>query len=47
MAEIRNYTMNFSSDVTFGAQVSLRSNKPLKRLVVVPDYALLRTEVHG
>ena len=47
MAEIRNYTMNFSSDMTCGTQVSLRSNKPLKRLVVVPDYALLRNAVHG
>ena len=34
MAEIRNYTMNFGSDVTCRAQVSLRCNKPLKRRAV-------------
>ena len=30
MAEIRNYTMNFGSDLTCLRQVSLRRNKPLR-----------------
>ena len=47
MAEIRNYTMNFSSDITCETQVSLHCNKPLTRLVVVPGNDLLRTKVHG
>jgi len=47
MADIRNYTMNLSFDITFESQVSLRCNKALTRLVVGRDYALLRPEVHG
>lgn len=48
MAEIRNYTMNFNSDITCLQQVSLRCNKPQKqRLVVVPGIDLLRTKVHA
>jgi hypothetical protein len=47
MAEIRNYTMNFGSDITCRGQVSLRRNKPLKRRVVGHGYDLLRPEIHG
>jgi hypothetical protein len=47
MAEIRNYTMNFGSDITCASQVSLRRNNPLKRFVVGRDYDLLRPKVHG
>jgi hypothetical protein len=47
MAEIRNYTMNFDSDITCQGQVSLRRNKPLKRRVVGRDEDLLRPEIHG
>jgi hypothetical protein len=47
MAEIRNYTVNFGCGITCYAQVSLRRNESLKRLVVGPDYDLLRPEVHG
>ena len=47
MAEIRNYTMNFSSDMTCLRQVSLRCNKLLMQLVVDRSNVLLRSEVHG
>ena len=47
MAEIRNYTMNFSSDLIRLRQVSLRCNKPLKRLVVDRNDDLPRPEIHG
>jgi len=48
MAEIRNYTMNFNSDMTCLRQVSLRCNKPqTRRLVVGLGNDLLRTKVHG
>jgi hypothetical protein len=47
MADIRNYTMNFNSDMTCLRQVSLRCNKPLKQLVVDRSNGLLRPEVHG
>ena len=48
MAEIRNYTMNFGSDITCRRQVSLRRNKPLKkRRVVGWGEDLLRPEIHG
>jgi len=47
MAEIRNYTMNFGSDITRLRQVSLRRNAPLKRRVVGLGNDLLRPEIHG
>jgi hypothetical protein len=47
MAEIRNYTMNFGSDITCRRQVSLRRNAPLKRRVVGLTNDLLRPEIHG
>ncbi|MGH8619850.1 MAG: hypothetical protein ACREUW_19340 [Burkholderiales bacterium] len=52
MAEIRNYTMNFGSDMTLAlcAKVSLRRNKPVRlraRRVVARQYDLLRPKVHG
>jgi hypothetical protein len=47
MAEIRNYTMNFGSDVTCLAQVSLRRNARLESRVVVQTIEMLRAEVHG
>ena len=48
MAEIRNYTMNFNSDVTCRRQLSLRCNKPqMQRLVVDRGNDVLRTKVHG
>ena len=48
MAEIRNYTMNFNSDITSLRAVSLRCNMPQrKRHIVGPCNDVLRTEVHG
>jgi hypothetical protein len=47
MADIRNYTMNFNSDMNCLRLVSLRCNKPLKQLVVGRGNVLLRSEVHG
>jgi hypothetical protein len=48
MAEIRNYTMNFNSDITCLRQVSLRCNKPqTRRLVVDRGNDVLRAKVHG
>jgi len=48
MAEIRNYTMNFNSDVTCLRQASLRCDKPQQqRLVVNRGNDVLRTKVHG
>jgi hypothetical protein len=47
MAEIRNYTMNFNSDVTCLWQVSLRCNKVPKQLVVDRGNVVLRPEIHG
>ena len=47
MAEIRNYTMNFNSDMTGLRQVSLRCNKLQKQLVVERGNDLLRPAVHG
>jgi len=52
MAEIRNYTMNFASDISLAllAKVSLRRNKPGRqgaRRVVGRGNELLRSKVHG
>jgi len=47
MAEIRNYTMNFNSDMTCPRQVSQRCNKLLLQLVVDRGNDLLRPAVHG
>ncbi len=47
MAEIRNYTMNFSSGVTCLWHMSLHCNAPRARRVVAPLNISLRVEAHG
>ena len=47
MAEIRNYTMNFGSDMTCLPQVSLRLNMLLKQHVTARGGDLLRAKIHG
>jgi hypothetical protein len=47
MAEIRNRTMNFASDMTCLRQLSLHRNTLLKRRVVARIDDMLRAEIHG
>jgi hypothetical protein len=47
MPEIRNYTMNFNSDVTCLRHLSLSCNKPLTQPVVARGNDMLRPAVHG
>jgi len=47
MAEIRNYTMNFSFGITCLRHMSLHCNAPRVRRIVAPLNISLRPEIRG
>jgi hypothetical protein len=49
MAEIRNYTMNFGSDITSAMPklVSAATSRACARRVVARSYDLLWAKIHG